>query len=280
MGAEPSSTEPPQVRLAAVAGRLTAAERRIADHVTSREPEARYASAAQVARELGLAASTVVRFAQRLGYPGWRALQDALRREARDRQLVGMAPADAGFLAEHVEAEVRNLRFLAQQAPELDAAARLLATAPRVWTGGDRASAFVAAMGRHFLRMVRPDVQPLDTDAAAVPDALLDVAPEDAVWLVGMSRYSRRTLAVARYLSGRVPIVLLTDERTSPLLPLATVRLRFASESATSLRSDTAAYATAQALVLAVARHVPGARDRLARAEALWDEFDVFAKEA
>lgn len=259
---------------------LTAAERTIAEYVDRHLRELAYASAAQVARELGVSASTAVRFAQALGFDGWPALQRALRDEAYERhRLVDLAPDEDSFLAAYVETETRNIAFLTTQSAELEAAAAMLASASTVWTVGERGSSFVAGFARHFLRMVRPGVRTLDAEPGAVPDLLLDVAQGDVVWLTSIARYARRTVRLARSLHGRVPIVLLTDEGASPLLPYATVRLRFAAESVSSLRSDVAAFATAQALVLAVARRVPGARDRLERAESLWDEFEVFHKE-
>lgn len=267
-------------RIASSMATLTTAERGLAEHLERHRRELAYASAAQVARELGVSASTAVRFAQALGFEGWPALQQALRAELHGREgLVDLAPTEPGFLSSYVDSQMRNLAFLAAQADEMEAAAETLASATTVWTVGDRTSAYVSGFARHFLRMVRPDVRSIDAEPGAVPDHLLDVEADHAVWLVATSRYARRTVRIARHLSGRAPIVVMTDEGASPLLPYATVRLRFATDSVSSLRSDVAAFATAHALVLAVARRVPGARARLERAEALWDEFELFHKE-
>ena len=267
-------------RIASSLATLTVAERTLADHLVRHRRELAYASAAQVARELGVSASTAVRFAQTLGFEGWPALQHALRAELHGlERLVDLAPRESDFLASYVDSQTRNLAFLVTQAHDVEAAAEILATAPTIWTVGDRTSAYVAGFARHFLRMVRPDVRSLDAEPGAVPDHLLDVEPDHAVWLVATSRYARRTVRLARHLAGRAPIVVMTDEGASPLLPYATVRLRFATDSVSSLRSDVAAFATAHALVLAVARRVPGARARLERAETLWDEFELFHKE-
>src|SRR5690606_10713388 len=55
-------------RIASSLATLTAAERTLADHLVRHRRELAYASAAQVARELGVSASTAVRFAQTLGF--------------------------------------------------------------------------------------------------------------------------------------------------------------------------------------------------------------------
>ncbi|MCK9520803.1 MAG: MurR/RpiR family transcriptional regulator [Dehalococcoidia bacterium] len=259
---------------------LTPAQRTVADHLAHRQRELAYASAAQVARELGVSPSSVVRFAQLLGYDGWPALQAELRLQLyASRRLVDLAPESAEFLGQFVSAQSRNLAFLSSQAEAIEEAAGLLASARVVWLSGDRSSSFIAGYAAHHLRMLRPDVHLLEGGVANFSDKLLDASPRDALWLTSMSRYSRNSVALARHLERRVPIILLTDEATSPLIPYADTRVLFATESITSLHSDIAAYATAHALVLAVARQVPGARARLEQAEALWDEFELFHKE-
>lgn len=266
-------------RLAHAAHKLSGSQRVLADHLHHHQKELAYASAAQVARDLNISPSTVVRFAQLLGYDGWPALQAELRARSReDRRLVELAPTSDDFLAQFVQVQRRNLDLLATQARAVEQAATVLASAQNIWLGGDRASSYIAGYAAHFLRLVRPGVRLLNGGSGAV-DKLLDVQPTDALWLTSMSRYSRRSVKLAQYLSGKVPIVLLTDEVTSPLIPYATTRLHFASAAVTSLRSDAAAYATAHALVLAVAQRVPGTRARLEQAEALWGEFDQFHKE-
>ncbi len=252
----------------------------LADHLHHHPHELAYASAAQVARDLKISPSTVVRFAQQLGYEGWPALQSDLREQVRQsRRLVEMAPTSDEFLTHYVQVQRRNLELLATQAGAIEKAAETLATARSVWISGDRASAYIAGYAAHFLRLVRPGVRLLDGGSSGALDRLLDLGDGDALWLTSMSRYSSRSVKLAQYLSGKVPVVLLTDEVTSPLLPYATTRLLFASASVTSLRSDVAAYATAQALVLATARKTPGARARLEQAETLWGEFEQFYKE-
>lgn len=259
---------------------LTYSERRVADHLTHHFRELAYANASQIARELDLASSTIVRFAQKLGFDGYPSLQVALQNEVQaQHRIVDLAPSGSDFLPEYVRTEVENVEFLATQATELSQAAELLAGANRVWVIGERASYFTASLGHHFLRMVRANVRLFNAQAGDYPDSLLEIAEGDVAWVVSMSRYSRRTFEIAKHLYGRVPVVLQSDEHASPLLPFAAVRLRFATSSVTSLRSDVGGVATAQALVMAVAHRTAGAADRLKRAEDLWRDFGIFYKE-
>ncbi len=269
-----------QARLVRQADDLTVAQRAVADQLHSRQHELAYASATQVARELGVSASTVVRFAQTLGYEGWPTLQRELRRQLREtKRLVSLTPEGAEYIEQFVAAQAQNLAFLARQAQVIERAATVLAEADVVWIGGDRASAQVAAYTAHYLRMIRPGVRLLPGSASGYSDLLLDLKGSDALWLTSMSRYSRDSVTLARSVRTVLPIVLLTNEARSPLLPFANTCVLFATESISSLPSDVAAYATAHVLVLAVARLAKGVPERLERAETLWAELELFQED-
>lgn len=272
------SRVPVRDRVASAWDRLSEGERRIADRLAEATGEVAYASATQLGRELALSSSTVVRFAQKLGFRGWPDMQAALRRDAgAHHRMTGLPPQADDFLDGYVETEMANVAYLRSQTEALDTAGRVLADAPRVWTLGDRTTFWIAGLGTHMLRMIRPDVQQLSIVPGDVPDRLLDVREGDVVLAVSMSRYARRTDRVVRALAERARIVLLTDEHASPLAPLADPVVRFGTRGVTGLRSDVGATATMQALILTVARRRPDATDRLDSAEALWDAFEVFA---
>ena len=265
-------------RVASAWDTLSEGERRIADRLAESVGEVAYATATQLGRELSLSSSTVVRFAQKLGFRGWPDMQSALRHEAEaQHRMTGLPPRADDFLGGYVETEMANVAYLRSQAESLHAAGRIVADAPRVWTLGDRTTFWIAGLGTHMLRMIRGDVQQLSVVPGDVPDRLLDVGESDVVLVVSMSRYSRHTVRVVRALSERARIVLLTDEHASPLAPLADPVVRFGTRGVTGLRSDVGAMATMQALVLSVARRRSDAAHRLDSAEMLWDAFEVFA---
>lgn len=267
-------------RIAQAERGFTDSERRIADYLLANYRELTYASASQSARALDLSASTLVRFAQKLGFDGYPSLQRCLQDEFIEQQkLVAMAPADVDFIASFVDSQVRNLQGLVGQSAALSQAAELLCAADTVWVAGDRSSAFVATLGQHYLRMIRPSVRTLGFLPGEFPDQLLDVGSSDAVLLVSVSRYSQRSFALARHLSGRTPLVLLTDALPSPVLRYADVSLRASTDNISGLRSDLSTVAMIQALILTVAQRTPAAADRIARAESLWDDFRIFHKE-
>ena len=259
---------------------LTPSERQIADRLLSEPVTSGFASASELARDLGISASTVVRFAQSLGFSGWLELQGALKHESSERQrLIEMAPSEERFLTAFVNVEEKNLRSILGQDEERDASAQLLADAKTVWLVGNRASKFVAGITHHFLHMTRPGVRLLQADSGATPDALLDVGAGQAALVISIARYSQTTFDLASYLAQHMPVVLLTDEFTSPFLSLATTRLRVSTAGISSWKSTTATFTMTQALVMAVARKTPAARERLAKAEQLWSDLGTYLEE-
>lgn len=264
-------------RIEEVYSDFTDTERSIAEYLSQHFRELSHANASQIARELELSSSTVVRFAQKLGFSGYPDLQKALLLEIQHlHALPNLAPEVSHYLSQYIDSEMRNIAALLTQEEALSSSADILAASERVWIAGDRISGHVAGFTQHFLRMVRPGVQRLNILPGDAPDALLDFKPPDALLVISMSRYSRLSLRLSEAAAEIVPIVLLSDEHVSPLTPYATTTLRFATESVTTLRSLSAAFSTVQALVIEVARRTATSNDRLKQAEALWDKFETF----
>jgi DNA-binding MurR/RpiR family transcriptional regulator len=87
---------------------------RLADYLLDSYPEAAFLTATELAHSLDLDAATVVRFAQKLGYPGYPDLQREIRQRVRDKLLVP-AQVEAGSEAEAAAVALREL----QQALEM-----------------------------------------------------------------------------------------------------------------------------------------------------------------
>lgn len=253
---------------------LTSTERAIAQHVTQHYSDSMLTNASQVARELNVSPSTVVRFAQKLGFVGYSEFRQALHHEMQERhRITGLGVEAKDFPQRYLLSETDNLQYLSGQWPTVVRSADILARAQRVWVAGDRSSGYLMSFAAHFLRWVRPDVFRIGKD---LPDELLDVKADDALLISSMSRYSRSSLQIITTLQGQLPIVLISDEHSSPLAPHAQEVLRFHSKSVSTLRSLTAGLSLVQALVMETATRHDGTCVRLERAEELWSSFGIF----
>src|SRR5918912_1243430 len=232
----------------------------IVDHLE----EAAFHTAEELARRANTSSSTVVRFAQALGFDGFPELQAAARdeyRRARDSgggaDLNGppLFPIDQTEFEAALAADHANLAETARKVDrdEVEAAVDLLSRAERTLLCGTDQMAFFASYLRHLLML-------LDLRAEVV-------ASPSQEGLARLGRIDERTLLVG-FSAGRPhPLVVramklarnrraatlaITDATLSEVARLARIRLYYSSNTPAFVRSHTALLALIQALAYGV----------------------------
>jgi DNA-binding MurR/RpiR family transcriptional regulator len=207
---------------------LTTAERRVGE-VVAREPEVvAFGTVAEIAERSGTSGPSVMRFAAKLGFGGYSALQAAVRGELADQ----LRPAaerirqeQRGDILESAEAtEVANvLRTLrAVRRPTFDAVVDLLADRRRqvVVLPGE----VTLPMGGLFARMLdqlRDSVYLSEGAEMRVSRDLARIGLGDVVVAIDLRRYERWLVPMVDHAAQRGAIVVaITD---SPLAPIARV---------------------------------------------------------
>ncbi|MBX3141299.1 MAG: MurR/RpiR family transcriptional regulator [Trueperaceae bacterium] len=259
---------------------LSPTEQRIARHYLQHGRVMVFASASQVARRLGISTSTIVRFAQQLGYSGYVELQERMQSEYdAARRLVSVKVAREDLIEHVVRQDAENIASVLRNEEALISAGIALANAPRVWVTGSRSSGDLASIAWRLLNMVRPNVTLLDPNAADVADRIMDLEPEDVLLVFSMSRYAQEMVQLVELAPPRAGTVLVTDEHVSPLLPFADWPISVATQPAAMFRSLTAVMTALQALVAATAREIGDEQvdARLAKAEEFWARFGTFS---
>jgi DNA-binding MurR/RpiR family transcriptional regulator len=140
-----------QDRIREIYVHLSPGYRRIADFLLNRYQEAAFMTAAQVGRASDVDTTLVVRFAQRLGYPGFPELIDDIQADVkRDLQAVyEPAPEDnsaAGVLRRTLVEDRNNLEYtlLHMDNATVQKIVDLLDAAPRIFVSGDGSSICLA----------------------------------------------------------------------------------------------------------------------------------------
>ena len=225
-------------------------------------------TASGVARRAHVQASTLVRFAQALGFAGFTELQGIFRTHLRTRwpeyperlkALHARAP-DPGdpmsLLLGFSESAVRSATALrAQIEPEtLEAAVALLARARVVFLLAQRRSFSVAHyLGYAFAQLGAPAL--LVDDVGGLGREQLSLAgPGDAALAISFAPYSPVTLSLTEAARARgAKIVAITDSALSPLAALADRRLEVVESDFGAFRSLSATFCLAMTLAVAVA---------------------------
>jgi len=255
-----------EARAASLPKRLT----QVAEFTIRNPDEIAFGTLAQIAVKAGVQTSTLVRFAQSLGYVGFSEMQSVFRAHARSRwpdyrerlealhdHPAGSPAGDAmALLQGFVNASAMSLARLCETLrPEaLQRAIDLLAAAETIYLLGSRRSFPVATYLAYALRKLGLRTELVDQIGGLAPEQMAMIRPSDVVLAVSFSPYApvTLTLAATAFAAG-IAVVALTDGPFSPLVPIATVWLEVVEADHAAFRSLAGSFALATTLAVGAA---------------------------
>lgn len=255
----------------------------VAVYALDNPDEIAFGTAASIAASAEVQPSTLVRFAQHLGFEGFSELQKLFRERLKERTTnyeerlasirAGTAEGseDSAILTGFLSAASRSIETLSRgiDPARFERAAGLLTGADTIYLIARRRSYPIAAylayaFGRMQLRYV------LTGSAAGLdPETLALAGPRDAAIAISFSPYAPATGEQARFLASKgLPIVSITDSAFSPIAECASEWLEVAEADVSGFRSLSATMALSMALSVAVAerrRTAPAAEPAIRR---------------
>lgn len=242
---------------------------KIALYLTQNPNDVAVLSVNAIGAKCGIHASSFVRYAQSLGYKGFKDLQTVFQRrlttaapgfDARVRalevELGGAREGEIGFLADLVARDVASLQeLLASVDPDqLARAAELLEGADTVYLIGQLRSAPVVELLRYVLTMLGKRTVLLEASGGLATHMAKVARPSDVLFVVSFRFYATEVVNVAEETASRgVPILAITDSTLSPYAKLAQVLFAVPEHEYTFSRSLAAPMCLAQALCVALA---------------------------
>ncbi|MEO5326068.1 MurR/RpiR family transcriptional regulator [Mesorhizobium sp. CC13] len=240
----------------------------VAAYALDNPDEIAFGTAASIANSAGVQPSTLIRFAQHLGYDGFTSLQQVFRERLRERTtsyeerltvVRGEGDDDAsnrrivdGFLAaasKSIDVMSRNL-----DDETLGRAIDLLNGAETIYILARRRSYPVASYIAYALGKLGVRSQLIESASGLSPEIISFATPKDAVIAISFSPYASATVEEARVLSANgVPVVAITDSAFSPLAQFAKVWFEVAEADFGGFRSLAATMALAMGLTVGVA---------------------------
>ncbi|HEY9065825.1 MAG TPA: MurR/RpiR family transcriptional regulator [Burkholderiaceae bacterium] len=232
----------------------------------------------EFAGEVSVSIATANRFARALGFAGYPQFRAELARgfetvlapveslRSNLRQTASTQQAMAASLQETLVNVERTVQALQRQPCEQ--AVKLIARADQVLTLGWGSSAYLAGVLQH-------ELEPYCTHVGSLAQAggpshaarqLVKRGPRDLVIALAFPRYVEDTIVLTRLAREHgVKVLALTDEPTSPLVPLADVTLYAHVNRQIASTSNATVLALLEALVAALARRTEGAVERAAQ---------------
>jgi DNA-binding MurR/RpiR family transcriptional regulator len=242
---------------------------KIALYLTQNPNDVAVLSVNAIGAKCGIHASSFVRYAQSLGYKGFKELQSVFQRRlttaapgfdarvrALETELGGVREGEMAFLADLVARDVASLQELlaSVDASALATAADMMEAADTVYLIGQLRSAPVVDLLRYVLTMLGKRTVLLDASGGLATHMAKVARPTDVLFVVSFRFYATEVVNVAEETAARgVPIIALTDSTLSPYAKLARILFAVPEHEYTFSRSLAAPMCLAQALSVALA---------------------------
>ena len=247
---------------------------KIALYLTQNPNDVAVLSVNAIGQKCGIHASSFVRYAQSLGYKGFKELQRVFQRrlstaapgfdarvKALEAELGGARDGDFGLLRDLVARDVASLQDLLANidAAALGVAADLMERADTIYLIGQLRSAPVVDLLRYVLTMLGKRTVLLDASGGLATHMARAARPSDVLFLVSFRFYATEVVNVAEETAARgVPVIAISDSTLSPFARLARVLLAVPEHEYTFSRSLAAPMCLAQALCVALASRLQG----------------------
>lgn len=243
---------------------------RIAVYLTQNPNDIAVLSVNAIAERCSVHASNVVRFAQALGYDGFKTLQGLFQKrlstaapgfEARVKALEEELGArkdrsEAGFLRDLVVRDIASLQDLLLDIAEADLkkAVTLLEKAEVVYLIGQLRSVPVVDLLRYILTMLGKRCVLLDPGGGLATHMARAIRKTDVLLAVSFRFYATEVVNIVDETAARkIPIIAISDSTLSPLAKAASVLLVAPEHQHAFSRSLAAPMCLAQALTIALA---------------------------
>ena len=240
----------------------------VASYAIENPDEMAFGTVASIAQLADVQPSTLVRFAQSLGYPGFGELQDVFRSRMRERVLnyeeridqlreharaAGKAGSIFAGFADASEKSIANLREKLDS-KLLEEAVEVLARAETIYLIGLRRSFPISSYMTYAFGKLGVRNRLVDGIGGLAAEETSFASPRDAVLAISFTPYASETVALTQGLGTRkLPIVAITDSPFSPLVPLARPWLEVQEANFEGFRSMAATLSLAMTLTVAVA---------------------------
>ena len=244
--------------------------KRIAVYLTQNPNDVAVRSVNAIAERCGVHASNIVRFAQALGYDGFKTLQGLFQKrlstaapgfEARVKALESELGArkdrsEAGFLRDLIVRDIASLQNLLAEVSDADMkkAVTLLEKAEVIYLIGQLRSSPVAELLRYILTMLGKRCVLLDPSGGLATHMARAIRRSDVLLAISFRFYATEVVNIVDEAASRkVPIIAISDSTLSPIAKGASVLFAVPEHEYTFSRSLAAPTCLAQALTVALA---------------------------
>jgi DNA-binding MurR/RpiR family transcriptional regulator len=266
--------------------RLSKGQKLIAEYILKHYDKAAFMTASKLGVNVGVSESTVVRFANELGFSGYPKLQKYLQELIKNKltamqrfELSNDSITQENALNGVLKADMENIKATLGKInyQTFGDIVNSLFKARKIYIIGLRGSSALAEFLAFYLKLILDNVQVVAYGINDIFEQLLNVDEQDIVIGIGFPRYTARTIeALAFARSKHATIVVITDRLSSPLASNATYTLIAQSKITSFVDSLVAPLSVINALIIAVGLREKGISKKFSTLENIWEEDTTF----
>ena len=269
--------------------RFSKGQKLIAQYILKNYDKVAFMTACKLGEAVGVSESTVVRFANALGYSGYPKLQDALQELIKNKlttvQRVDMIKEfndDSAILKKIVKSDIDNIKDTLDEIDEkaFEEASNRILKAKRIYIVGMRSSFTIAQYLGFYLGIILDSVHVIRTDMGDAFEQVVKINEDDVLIAISFPRYSKKSYQIVSYAKEKgAHIVSLTDSLFAPVASFTDNLLLVKSNMASFVDSLVPALSIANALIVSVGmKEKEDIKQHFDDLEAIWEKYSVYDK--
>lgn len=268
--------------------RLSKGQKLIAEYILKHYDKAAFMTAAKLGISVGVSESTVVRFANELGFSGYPTLQKALQELIKTRlttvqriELSNDYVSEESALKGVLKSDMENIRATLEKINHkaFEEVVNSIFKSKKIYIIGLRSSTTLAEFLGFYLNLILDNVKVVAYGISDIFEQMINITDEDLVIGIGFPRYAARTIEALNFAQSRgTKVVAITDSLLSPLASKADYTLIAQSNMASFVDSLVAPLSVINALIIAVGlREKEKISNTFNELENIWGEYQVYS---
>jgi DNA-binding MurR/RpiR family transcriptional regulator len=267
--------------------RLSKGQKLIAEYILKHYDKAAFMTAAKLGVSVGVSESTVVRFANELGFSGYPKLQKSLQELIKNKlttvqriELSNDLVSEETALKGVLKSDMENIRATLEKINHktFEDVVNSIFAAKKIYIIGLRSASALSEFLGFYLHLILDNVHVVGYGVSDIFEQIINVSEDDLVIGIGFPRYAARTIESLSYAKSKgAKVVALTDSLLSPLAARADHTLIAQSNMASFVDSLVAPLSVINALIISVGlREKEKISTTFANLEHIWEEYQVY----
>ncbi len=279
------------LRISEMMPEFSKGQKLIAKYILEHYEKAAYMTALKLGDTVNVSESTVVRFANKLGFEGYPQLQRSLQSHIKNRltslqrmdvtrnRIGSLSPVE-GVLNQDIDKIRRTIDAVSPEA--FGQAVDIICSARNIYIQGAMSSGILANFMHYYLRLIFDNVSHIGAVGTnELYQQMVHIGEGDVLVALSFPRYATSTIDACRFArESGAKIIAITDSDNSPLVQYCDCPLYAYSDMVSFVDSLVAPLSLINALIVGVSdRNRESVECSFDKLEKLWEQGEVYKKD-